>query len=206
MKKWLIAFAIVALMALLSTPTTLAASRSHVSQGAASTGRAAGLLVQIHPYTSVISCSGYGCDDVYAYPQPSNVDGSNCGGSWLGWLSGEPQWSKMYYSSSCSTNFAYVTSSPDGSALIEVLLQRRHGTAGNPVGWIQSDNPFYKNGCAGQVFIPPNEDDQYCDPDNIPSGAHSWITNMLYAPVDQVRVCVSTVNHPSSSAYCSAWH
>jgi hypothetical protein len=207
MKKWFVASAIMVLMVLLSTPTTLAASRAQGNTRAAAATHVVSPLVQVHPNTSVISCSGYGCDDVYAYPQPSNVDGSNCGGSWLGWLPGEPEWSKMYYSSSCGTNFAYVTSSPDGSPLIEVHIERRTVPGDERRGFIDSINNNYT------FCLPPgspgNSDwESFCDPDIIPNGAHTWITNMLYAPQDQVRVCVSTVNHPAANPwnYCSLWH
>ncbi len=208
MKKWFVAFAILSLMAFLSTPTTFASPRSHLNKGASATSHVVSPLVRAHPNTSVVSCSGYDCDDKYAYPQPSNVDGTNCGGSWLGWLPKEPEWSKMYYSSSCSTNFAYVTSSPDGSAIIQVLLQRRTVPGDEIRGYIESFNNNYT------FCLPPgnpgNSDwDSFCDPDIIPNGAHSWITNMLYAPSDQVRVCVGTVNHPGANAvdaYCSLWH
>ncbi|HLW00659.1 MAG TPA: hypothetical protein VKT82_18525 [Ktedonobacterales bacterium] len=204
MKKWLIASAMMALIAFLSTPTTFAAARGQVNQRATAATHAVSPLVQAHPNTSVISCSGYYCDDVYAYPSNSLSDGSNCGGSWVGWFTGEPEWSKMYYSSTCKTNFAYVTSSPDGSALIEVLLQRRP-PGGSPTGHIESDNPTYIPACASGVTIPPSDGDTFCDQDTIPNGAHTWITNMLYAPVDQVQVCVLTVNHPHTYA-CSDWH
>ena len=211
MKKWLAAFAILILMVFLSTPTTTAAHRSQLNKGASATNRLAGALIQIHPNATVRSCSQYDCDDLYAYPQPSNVDGTNCGGSWLGWLPGEHEWSKMYYSSSCGTNFAYVTSSPDGSAIIEVLLQRKqpHDSGCCFRGEIVSFDPTYiGNGTLSPCLPTPrnySDSDSFCDPDTIPDGAHSWLGNMLYAPVDQVRVCVATVNNPHNPV-CSLWH
>lgn len=202
MRKWLAALAIMILMGFLSMPTAFAAARLQTSRGA--THHSLTQTIVERPNTSVINCSGYGCDDVYAYPSNTKSQGSNCGGTFVGWFSGEPEWSKIYYSSSCGTNFAYVTSSPDGSAIILVNFNRRP-PGGNTAGGITSYNVSYFPYCASSSVYPPDDQNSYCDPDLIPSGAHSWMTNMLYAPVDQVQVCVRTVLHQNTD-YCSYWH
>lgn len=213
MHKWLVATAISLLMVFLSMSTTFASPLGlhpatsipqHASRG----------LIRMQSNSSVVSCSGYGCDNLYAYPSNTNTPGTNCGGSWVGWFSGEPQWSKIYYSNTCGTNFAYVTASPDGSPLTRVLLYRRpccmaHNVNGNAHGWVVTYNPnvWGTGWCSDTLYNPPSDWNAYCDRDYLANGQTTLLGNMLYAPVDQVAVCVNTVNNPDlPNCYWSFWH
>ncbi|MBV9713090.1 MAG: hypothetical protein JO011_19485 [Ktedonobacteraceae bacterium] len=160
------------------------------------------------PDGSAVNCSGYGCDNVYAYPEPvgnTNYD-TTCGntGQWVGWFGSEQHWSKIYYSFTCGTNWAYMVS-PTGVPLKRVYLERaapapHTNCNSNPCTPAEYDIlvscQLAYRGC------PP--DYGQVDRDYIPAGATSWWTNMLYAPSPiEARVCILLIDN---SWYCSDWH
>jgi hypothetical protein len=152
-----------------------------------------GIFVQAKPAlaASSVSCYGInsissgGCDNVYPYgdnPNGQSPYDAYCGdtGFNVGWWPSETDhWFTIYYSPNCGANWAYINYTPDGSALLNVMLLRRIP---------QNDGSYlyYSYGaCSSAGYYYCSKAANYAnivDPDLIGPNWTTWMTNMIGAP------------------------
>ena len=146
-----------------------------------------------------VTCSGYDCDDTDPYV-------THCADTafFVGWFTGENHALKVFYSNACGTNFAYADSKLlDGYPLRTVTVTRYDPADSTNTGTEMSC--AVGMWCARAAGYPPTFNNHYLDSNPIPTGATTWVTNQLYAPVAQVNVCVTTFA-PGTPEYCGYRH